>query len=88
MSRCSDHRTSFASRSTGRLGYVGRLEDDGTQYMTFITGAVPDGYLFNLENEDWRKVEELVGVLHLFDAAGNHTPQRGETGRPRHHGLG
>jgi hypothetical protein len=31
----------------GPIDYVGRL-DDGSQYMAFVTGAVPDGYLFNL----------------------------------------
>lgn len=55
----------------GPIEFVGRLED-GTQYMTFITGAVPDGCLFNLDNEDWRKVKSWIGVLHLFDAEGNH----------------
>src|SRR5262249_37705803 len=54
----------------GPIEYVGRL-DDGTQYMTFVTGAVPDGYIFNLDNEDWRKVKSWIAVLHLFDAQGN-----------------
>ena len=55
----------------GPIDYVGRLED-GTQYMTFITGAVPDGYVFNLDNDEWRKVKQWIAVLHLFDASGNH----------------
>ena len=65
----------------GPIEYVGQL-DDGTQYMSFITGAVPDGYRFNLDNEDWRKVKSWIGVLHLFDAQGNH--QRSEA---RHGGY-
>ena len=55
----------------GPISYVGRL-NDGTQYMTFVTGAVPDGYVFNLDNEDWRKVKSWIGVLHLFDGEGNY----------------
>lgn len=55
----------------GPIEYVGRLED-GTQYMCFVTGAVPDGYAFNHDNEDWRKVKRWIAVLHLFDAEGNH----------------
>lgn len=55
----------------GPIEYVGRL-GDGTQYMTFVTGAVPDGYIFNHDNEDWRKVKSWISVLHLFDAQGNH----------------
>jgi hypothetical protein len=55
----------------GPIEFVGRLED-GTQYMTFITGAVPDGFRFDLDNEDWRKVKCWIGVLHLFDPDGNH----------------
>ncbi len=52
----------------GPIDYVGRLED-GTQYMSFVTGAWPDDYRFN---EDWRKVKSWIGVLHPFDAEGNH----------------
>jgi hypothetical protein len=52
----------------GPVEYVGRL-DDGTQYMSFVTGAAPDGYVFN---DDWRKVNSYVAVLHLFDLEGNH----------------
>lgn len=48
----------------GPVDYVGHLED-GTQYMAFVTGAVPDGYVFNHDNEDWRKVKSWIGVLHL-----------------------
>jgi hypothetical protein len=55
----------------GPIEYVGRLED-GRQYMTFVTGAVPDGFLFNPDNEEWRKVKRRLAVLHLFDADGNH----------------
>ena len=55
----------------GPMENIGRLED-GTQYMSFITGAVPDGYVFNHDNEDWRKVKSWIGVLHLFDAEGKH----------------
>jgi hypothetical protein len=58
-------------RAEGPVEYVGRLED-GTQYLSFVTGAVPDGYHFNLDNEDWRKVKYWVGVMHLFDPEGNH----------------
>jgi hypothetical protein len=55
----------------GPIEYVGQL-DDGRQYMTFVTGAVPDGYLFPRDNDDWRKVKSWLAVLHMFDAAGNH----------------
>jgi hypothetical protein len=57
--------------AAGPVEYVGRL-DNGTQYMIFISGAVPDDYIFNLDNEDWRKVKRWIEVLHLFDAEGNH----------------
>lgn len=52
----------------GPVDYVGRLED-GTQYMAFVSGAFPDGYVMN---QEWRKVKEWLGVVHLFDAEGNH----------------
>jgi hypothetical protein len=55
----------------GPVEYVGQL-NDGTQYMSFVTGATPDGYLLNLEDEEWRKVKSWIGVLHLFDSQGNH----------------
>jgi hypothetical protein len=42
---------------------------DGTQYLGFVP---PNGHLFNLDNEDWRKVKSWTAVLHLFDAKGNH----------------
>ena len=51
--------------------WMGRL-GNGTQYMAFVTGAVPDGYVFNLDNKDWRKVKHWLGVLHLFDIEGKH----------------
>jgi hypothetical protein len=57
--------------ANGPVAYLGQL-NDGTQYMSFVTGAVPDGYRFNTDNEDWRKVKSWIGVLHLFDAQGNH----------------
>jgi hypothetical protein len=40
--------------------------------MTFVTGAVPAGHIFNHDNEDWRKVKSWIAVLHLFDAQGDH----------------
>jgi hypothetical protein len=55
----------------GPVEYVGRL-NDGTQYMSFVTGAWPDDYTANLDNEDWRKIKSWIGVLHLFDSEGNH----------------
>jgi hypothetical protein len=55
----------------GPIDFVGQL-DDGTQYMTFVTGAVPDGFTFNLNDDDWRKVKSWIAVLHLFDADGKH----------------
>ncbi len=54
----------------GPVDFVGRLED-GMQYLTFVTGAVPDGYIFD-QGEEWRKVKRWIAVLHLFDAGGNH----------------
>jgi len=55
----------------GPIDFVGRLED-GTQYMIFVSGAVPDGMVFNLDNEDWHRVKCWIGVLHLFDTQGYH----------------
>jgi hypothetical protein len=52
------------------IEYVGRL-DDGIQHMAFVTGAFPDGYVFNPEKEDWRRIKSWIAVLHLFDAEGN-----------------
>jgi hypothetical protein len=63
----------------GPVDYVGCLKD-GTQYMSFVSGAVPDGYRFNLDNEDWRKVKSWIGVLHLFDAEGNHLKSEARLG--------
>ena len=54
----------------GPIEFVGRL-DDGTQYLTFVTGAVPDGYIFD-RGEEWRKVKQWIAVLHVFDSDGNH----------------
>ncbi|MCI0377353.1 MAG: hypothetical protein L0215_07095 [Gemmataceae bacterium] len=54
----------------GPIDFVGRLKD-GTQYMTFVTGAVPDGYVFDRDQE-WRKVKRWLAVLHEFDSEGNH----------------
>ena len=55
----------------GPVSYVGRM-NDGTQYMSFISGAFPDDYRVNSDNEDWCKVKSWIGVLHLFGAEGNH----------------
>jgi hypothetical protein len=40
--------------------------------MAFVTGAFPDGYIINHDNDDWRKTKPWTAVLHLFDADGNH----------------
>jgi hypothetical protein len=63
----------------GPIEYVGRL-DDGTQYMTFITGALPDDYASNLYNKDWQRVKTWIGVLHLFDSDGNHESSEARLG--------
>jgi hypothetical protein len=55
----------------GRFDCVGRL-DDGTQFMAFVTGCFPDGYILNTDNEDWLKIKRWIAVLHFFDAEGNH----------------
>jgi hypothetical protein len=50
---------------------VGRL-DDGTQFMAFCTGALPDGSDLTLGNDALRTVRRWIAVLHQFDAEGNH----------------
>ncbi len=55
----------------GPIDIIGQL-DDGTQIMAYVTGAFPDGYRINHDNEEWRKVKRWLGVMHLFDARGNH----------------
>ena len=61
----------FRIPAEGPIEYVGRL-NDGTQYMAFVTGAFPDDYILNSDNDDWQKVKCWIAVLHLFDSDGNH----------------
>jgi hypothetical protein len=51
--------------------HLGRL-DDGTQFIAFGTGALPDGYVGGPTDDDWKTTLRWIAVLHQFDADGNH----------------
>jgi hypothetical protein len=51
--------------------HVGRL-NDGTQFIAFCTGALPDGYVGGPKDDDWETTVRVIAVLHQFDADGNH----------------
>ncbi len=55
----------------GRFQCVGRLAD-GRQFMAFLTGAFPKGNKYPDPTSDWESIKRWVGVLHTFDAQGNH----------------
>lgn len=54
----------------GRFNCIGRMSH-GTQFMAFVTGAFPTGDEYYSGN-DWQLKKQWLGVLHQFDAAGNH----------------
>jgi hypothetical protein len=54
-----------------RFDCVGHLAD-GRQFVACVTGAFPDGYILDLESDEWQKVKRWIAVVHLFDAGGNH----------------
>jgi hypothetical protein len=54
----------------GRFENIGRLPN-GNQFMAYVTGAMPDGMKYPM-NDEQSRLKRWLAVVHQFDADGNH----------------
>lgn len=54
----------------GRFKNIGKLSD-GTQFMAYVTGAMPDGMKYPSHEQAYH-YKRWLAVIHRFDAEGNH----------------